>query len=206
MHGRGIVLGGTPVRGGDVFNIDAASRAMVNIKSTGLFDYVLLDVRYTDDRPAVIIKVKEKSSELLRLGMHIDNEYAFVGGISIGDENFRGAWEDFSIFGRYGYRRRSAVLSYTVNRLFHSYLTFNTRGYYRSRDVITYFDDPELGPERWERLEEGRYRENKYGWSFTFGSHFERFGDISAELRIENHQISALSGSGYVPERYGSSA
>jgi NTE family protein len=191
-----------PFEEGDVFNIDKASQGMVNIKSTGLFAYVLLDVRYAGHQPAVVVKVKERSSELLRLGMHVDNEYAFVGGISIGDANFRGAGEDFSLLAKYGYRLRNVDLSYTINRLFHSYLTFNTRGYFHSRDVITYLDDPDIGPGRWERLEDGRYKENKYGWSFTFGSHFERFGDISARLRIENHQISAISGSGYVPERY----
>ena len=59
--------------------MDQASQGIVNIKSTGIFDYVLLDVRYESEKPVLILKVKEKSSELLRLGLHADDEHGVVG-------------------------------------------------------------------------------------------------------------------------------
>jgi len=191
-----------PFSEGDVFNAEQASQGIVNVKSTELFEYVLLEVRYVDDAPILVVKVKEKSAELMRLGLHADNERAFVVTVDIHDANFRGAWEDIGLLARYGYRDRVVQLNYTVNRIFHSYLTLNMKAYYRSRDIFTYTDDPVLGPEQWDRVEAGKYRENKYGWSFAFGSHFERLGDVIAEVRIEDQNIIALAGTGYAAERY----
>lgn len=191
-----------PLNEGDVFDMKQAYQGIVNIKSTGMFDYVLLDVRYENDDPVLVIKVKEKSSELIRFGLHADQEHEFVGTVDIHDANFRGAWEDVSLMGRYGFRDKIVRLDYTINRIFHSYFTLSMKGYFKSRDVITYTDDPTLAVGHWDRIENGRYKENKYGWAFTFGSHFERFGDMTAELRIENHKIASISGEGYVPERF----
>lgn len=191
-----------PLNEGDIFDVNKAYQGIVNINSMGLFEYVLLDVRYRNDEPIVVLKVKEKSSELLRLSLHADNEHEFVTTVDIRDADFRGAWEDLGLKMRYGFRDRLVQLDYTINRIFNSYLTFNAKGYFKSRDVITYADDPTLTTGQWDRLEEGRYKENKYGYSMTFGSHFERFGDITAEIRLENHKIAAISGQGYVPERY----
>ncbi len=191
-----------PLDEGEVFSIDKASQGIVNIKSTGLFDYVLLDVRYSANQPVVFLKVKEKSSELLRLGFHADDEHGLVSTIDVRDANFRGAWEDLGVVLRYGYRDRGLRAEYTINRIFNTYLTFNLRGYVSSRDVFTYQDDPSLTSEHWDRIEQGRYRQTKTGASITFGSNFKRLGDITAELRWEHHTIDALSGAGFTPEQY----
>lgn len=191
-----------PLAVGDVFNVDMANRGLVNLKSIGLFEYALIEVRYVNDQPVVVFKVKEKSAELLRLGLHADSEHEFVTTVDIHDANFRGAWEDVGLMLRYGPRDRVAQFNYTINRIFHSYLTLNTKAYFKSRDVFTYANDPSLGPLTWDRLEDGRYKLNRFGWSLAFGSHVERFGDITAELRVENHNLIAVSGGGYVPERY----
>lgn len=87
-----------PLDEGDVFSVDQASQGIVNIKSTGLFDYVLLDVRYEKEKPILILKVKEKSSELLRLGLHADDEHGVVSTVDIRDANFRGAWKTLVLF------------------------------------------------------------------------------------------------------------
>jgi NTE family protein len=191
-----------PLDEGDIFRIDRASQGIVNIKSTGLFDYVLLDVRYSGNRPVIVLKVKERSSSIVRLGLHADNEHSLVSTIDIRDANSRGAGEDLSITMRYGSRDRGARLAYTISRIFNTYFTFNTNVYFTSRDVITYRDDPTLRSGNWDRIENGRFKESKYGWRMAFGSQVERFGDVNAELRVENQQISAISGEGYTPERY----
>ncbi len=191
-----------PLDVGNVFTIADATQGIVNIRSTGLFDYVLLDVRYEENSPVVVLKVKEKSSELVRFGVRADNEHNIVGTLSIRDANFRGAWEDLGLTGRYGFRDRLVLGDYTVNRIFNSYLTLSLRAYFKSRDILTYDDDPTLPPGKWERVEVGKYREAKYGWGISFGSHFERYGDVTAELRSERHSIASLTGTGYSPEQY----
>jgi outer membrane protein assembly factor BamA len=191
-----------PLGDGDVFTIADATRGIVNIKSTGLFEYVLVDVRYKENRPTLVLKVKEKSAELLRFGVHADNEHNIVGTMNIRDANFRGAWEDIGVTGRYGFRDRVLLGEYTINRIFNSYFTFNLKAYTKSRDIITYINDGTLPPGNWERLEAGKYSEGKYGWSIAFGSYFEKYGDITAEVRSEQHKIVGITGTGFTPEQY----
>lgn len=191
-----------PLEAGDVFNLNEAQRGMVNIASTGLFEYVLMDVRYRDNRPYVVLKVKEKSTELVSVGLHADNERGFVSTVYLRDANFRGAGDDLSLRLRYGLRDRGVRLSYRASRIFHTYLAFNVLSYYRSRDIFTYRDNPNRDPLRWDRIENGSYRDVKYGGSLTFGSQVERFGNLTAELRVERQRIEALTAGGYDPESH----
>ena len=191
-----------PFSEGSIFNINEAIRGIINLKSTGLFEYAYFEVRYTQNDPNLIVKVKEKSSELLRIGFHADDEHGIVSTMSIRQINFRGAWEDLGLIMRYGYRDRFVRGEYTVNRIFHSYFTFNLRGHYKSRDVFTYEYSPSSYAERWERVENGKYREDKYGGSIAFGSNFQRFGDVTAEFRWEKHRIKSLSGIQTLDDNY----
>ncbi len=191
-----------PLEVGDTFTITLAEEGLTNIKSTGLFEYVLLDVRYEDDVPVIILRVKEKSSGLAQIGFRADETYGFVGALTVRDANFRGAWEDLGITGRYGERYRMLMGEYVVNRIFNSYLTLELRAYLKSKDIAAYADDPAAPEGRFERVETGLYREIKNGWSLSFGSHFKRFGDVSAEVRSERQEVSGLSGTGYTPEAY----
>ncbi|MBI5020066.1 MAG: patatin-like phospholipase family protein [Ignavibacteriales bacterium] len=188
-----------PLGVGDVFNIDKATRGIINIKSTGLFDYVFVNVKYKNELPVIILNVKEHSSELVRLGFHADNEHGIVSTVDIRDGNFRGAWEDLGLVLRYGYRDWFVKTEYTVNRIFHSYFTFNLRGYVTSRDLFTYSYATETSTERWERIESGRYRDIRYGGLMMFGSHVARLGNVTASLRWEQQKIKSISGTGYSP-------
>jgi len=185
---------------GDVFNIQKANVGLINIASTGLYEYILMDIRYKNQQPEIILKVKERSAELLRFGLHADNEHGIVGTIDLRDANFRGAGEDLSLLLRYGFRDRVARAEYRANRIFNTYLTFNFKGYVSSRDVFTYKNEPTNSVVSWERSEDGKFRETKIGGSFTFGSQLARLGDLTAEIRTENQQISGISGSGYTEE------
>ena len=182
-----------PLDRGDVFNLDEAYKGLVNIWSTGLFESVLLEVRYKNRKPILVLKVKEKSAELLKLGLHADNEHSLVGTIDMREANFRGAGENLGMMFRYGYRDQDIEAGYRANRIFQTYLTFNLKGYYRSRNISTYYDSV-LDAAHWDIFEIGEYKEIKYGGSFTFGTQLERLGDFTAELRFEHHHTSQLSG------------
>jgi predicted acylesterase/phospholipase RssA len=191
-----------PMDVGDVFTIGEAEQGLTNIKSTGLFEYVLLDVRAGEGGPVVILRVKENSAEIAQIGFRADEAYGFIAGVTLRDANFRGAWEDATITGRAGERFRLLMGKYVVNRIFNSYLTLDARAYLRSRDINVYADDTSAPAGKFDRVETGRYRNTINGASLSFGSHFERFGDVSALLRAERQRISALSGTGYSPEAY----
>jgi len=190
-----------PLDKGDIFNLDDAYKGLINITSTGLFESVLLDVRYRGETPILVLKVSEKSSELLRLGLHADNEHGLVGTIDVRDANFRGAGENLGLSYSYGFRDRLVEAEYRANRIFQTYLTFNLKGYYSSRDILTYSDST-IDNAHWDRIEDGKYEEIRYGGSFTFGTQLERLGNVTAVLRAEHDRVSSLSGVSVGPEDY----
>ena len=182
-----------PLDRGDIFKLDDAVKGLVNITSTGLFESVILDVRYKEQNPLLVLKVKERSSELMRLGLHADDEHSLVSTIDVRDANFRGAGENLGMVFQYGYRDRSVLAEYRANRIFQTYLTFKLRTYFASHDILAYNDNP-IDDAHWDINEIGRYQEIRYGGSFTFGTQLERLGNFTAELRMEHHRISPLSG------------
>jgi NTE family protein len=191
-----------PLDANDVFNLDKVREGLVNIASTGLFDYVLVDVRYHDRKPTIILKVKEQPSELMLLGIHGDDEHGLVSIINLHDANFLGAGMDLGLRMHYGLRDRGITLGYKATRIFDTYFTFDLKTYFNSRDAYTYTDDANNTSRHWERIEYGRYRENEYGGSFTFGSQVERLGSVTGQLRAEQQQIEAVSGLGYTSDSY----
>lgn len=190
------------LEGGDVFRLDKISRGMINVASTGLFEYALVEIRYEYEKPVVYVKVKEKSTDLLMLGLHADNEHGFVGTVKVRDANFRGAGEDLSLTTQYGYRDRIVQAEYLVNRIFNTYFTSRLQLYFRSRDVITYRDVSTGSDVSWKREEDGRYRRIRYGGTVMFGSQLERLGDFTAAYRLERHRISRISGVEMAAEDY----
>jgi NTE family protein len=190
------------LEGGEVFRLDKVSLGLINVASTGLFEYALVEIRYEFGKPIMYIKVKEKSTDLLVLGLHADNEHGLVSTVKIRDANFRGAGEDLSLTTKYGHRDRIVQGEYRLNRIFNTYLTSNLQAYFRSRDVIAYRDAPTGSDVSWRREEESRYREIKYGGTVTFGNQLERLGEFTTAYRLERHRISRLSGRGSTPEDY----
>ncbi len=191
-----------PQQDGELFNIRKARLGVVNINGTGLFEYVLLDVRYEGDRPIVIVKVQEKSSNNIRLGIHADNERSFQGLIDVRDANLFGSGQELGFGFATSLRSRLYRLEYRANRIFNTILTFNLRGEYRFDDVYTYDNGPSTTDTRFERTSVGEYRQVKQGGTLAFGAQLERLGTLFTEFRLENQEIKALSGIGYSPERY----
>ncbi len=182
---------------GDLFRTDEVKAGLSNVIGTGLFEYAFVEIHYYDGKPTIVLKVKEKSTEIVRMGFHADDEHSLLGNIELRDANFRGAGEDLSLGVRYGYRDRNVRLEYRANRIFNTYLTFDFRGYFSSRDVFTYRNQDPTDLVHWERIENGKYRETKTGGSFSFGTQLARFGDVLAEIRTERQRIAGISGEGY---------
>jgi len=62
------------IKPGDVFRIDRADRGVVNLTSTTLFDYVYLEAQQSGDKTLLIVRLKERPSQLARVGMRLDDE------------------------------------------------------------------------------------------------------------------------------------
>ncbi len=196
------VLREFPLEVGEVFQIEKAKRGITNINAATLFDYVYLEVTYPSHQPVLTIRLKERPSQLVRLGLRADNERFLQGSLDIRDENFQGTGSDLGLTLSGGQRNGDVVLEYKARRLFDTYLTFSLSGFYHSLDSYAYGDAPGVSENHWARTRIGEYQDIRYGASLSFGGQLERLGNAAIELVIENVQLKNIENLAALEERY----
>ncbi|MBW7887015.1 MAG: patatin-like phospholipase family protein [Bacteroidetes bacterium] len=192
-----------PFKSGDIFTIQNATQALVNLYATNLFEQVLIDIGYEGNNPSVVIHFEEKKSDLIRMGMRVDNERNLQPSIEIRNDNILGTATESGLSFAGGGRNRKLLFDIKANRIFNSYFTAGLNIYHSFKDIYTYGNNPNLNPRKYfSRVRIGEYRQILYGGSFTLGRQVERFGTVSAEYRLEANAIHFLDGIGYTPEEY----
>jgi NTE family protein len=181
-----------PFQEGDVFKSSQVDEALRNLYGTNLLQQISIGVELTDSIPPgqnVVIEATERTTELIRFGLRIDNERNVQPSIDVRDENFLGTGSELGAHFFGGLRNRDYVGEFKANRIFDSYLTFNLRAYYSLKDFYVYGDAPSSDPKSWERVELGEYRTVRSGFSLAFGTQLERLGMVTVEGRFENQQV-----------------
>jgi len=194
------VLREFPLSPGDVFQIDKARQGLTNIGSTTLFDYVYLEVAFSDRHPILTIRLKDRPTQLVRFGIRADNERQLQGLIDVRDENFQGSGMDLGMTIAGGERNVDATIEYKARRLFSWYLALGVGGFFRDMDSYLYADAPQPEANHWLRQRVGEYRDIRYGISVTFGTQLERLGDATAEFLLEDVRTKNLSGADALEE------
>ncbi|MCX6134698.1 MAG: patatin-like phospholipase family protein [Ignavibacteriales bacterium] len=189
----------------EVFQVREIAQGISNLYGTNLFEQVSIDVRQEgseNEHQVVLINVRERSTELIRLGMRIDGERGIQPSVDVRDENLFGAGADlgFRAFG--GARNRSFVAEFKATRIFSSYLTLGVKGYYTLHDVNVYGDDAQNTLSQWNRIRVGEYRELRQGASATFGTQLERLGTVTVEGRLENLRVWSFFGEHFATQSY----
>jgi NTE family protein len=196
------VLREFPLEEGDVFEIQKANLGIRNINSTKLFEFVYLEVAYTLQQPVLTIRLRERPSQLMRLGLRVDNERNLQASMDLRDENFEGTGTELGFTMAGGGRNADFILEYKAHRLFDTYFTFNVNAFFSFFDSYFYGDAPNTGPNHWDRLRLGEYRDVRYGTRLAFGSQLERFGNATIELSLQNAKIRSLENADSLEERY----
>ncbi len=173
----------------DVFEVAKVAQGIRNLNGTNLFEQVSINTHTEEDRNVVDINVKERSTELIRLGMRIDNERNIQPSIDIRDEDFLGIGSELGAGYFGGLRNRNYYSEFKATRIFNTYLTFNLKGYYKLYDFYTYGDDSTHDEIHWNRYRTGEYREEHVGVSAAFGTQLERLGTMTVEGRVENQWL-----------------
>lgn len=186
----------------DLFEISKVAQGIRNLNGTSLFEQVSIGTHREGSLNVVDINVKERSTELIRLGMRIDNERNIQPSIDVRDENFLGIGSDLGAGYFGGLRNRNYYTEFKATRIFNSYLTFNLRGYYKLNDFFTYSDEPAYDDTHWDRFRTGEYREEHTGVSAAFGTQLERLGTITAEGRVENQRVWNTAGQPLLGSEY----
>jgi NTE family protein len=200
------VLREFPLHAGEVFEIDKADRGITNINSTTLFEYVYLEVTYTQFDPVLTIRLKERPSQLVRFGLRADDERNLQGSLDIRDENFQGLGTELGLNLNGGSRNKEALLEFKAHRLFTTYLTFSISGFYSAFDSYFYGDVAQVEENHWDRIRIGEYRDERFGGRLIFGTQLEKFGNATIDYSLQNVRIKNKENAEALRERYRLSA
>jgi NTE family protein len=196
------VLAEFPLRPGDVFEIDKAKHGISSIRSTTLFEFVYLEVAYLPGGPALTIRLRERPSQLVRVGLRADTERGLQGMIDVRDENFQGSGMDLGLTVAGGARNLETIIAYKDPRVLGSSFTFGVEAFYRKVDTYVYEDGAVRDAGRWTRVQVGEYRDLRYGGSLSFGAQLERLGKTTAEFILQDIETKSLENAKSLEDRF----
>ena len=164
-----------------------------NITATDLFDHVIVSFQEREVGKKIKIELEEKISNILRLGLRIDNENFTQLALDIRNENLFGTGSElgFSLSG--GVRNRSYILEHKTNRIFNTYLTYKAQAFYNFNDVNVYQDDIVDNQRKFSRSKMGEYRQIFYGGFVGVGAHLKKLGTLTAEGKYQIDEIKNIS-------------
>jgi NTE family protein len=194
-----------PFRRGDVLQSSKVAEGLANIYSTNLFEQASMSVETEgegDGHHVVKITARERSTELIRVGLRVDNERNIQPSVDVRDENFLGIGAELGLRASGGTRNSTLVADFKAVRIFDSYLTSDIRAYVASRDINVYGDAPRTRDDRFDRLRIGEIRETRRGGSLSFGTQLERLGNVTVTGRWERHHVYNIFNAPITNEQY----
>lgn len=184
-----------PLSPGDYFIYSKVKQGLIDLRSTNLFNDILLTVKRENQKNIVILNVDEKTSSLIRVGFRVDNENKAQISLDLRDENLFGSGTELGLLLFGGTRNRAYVLEHKSNRVFDTYLTYNINAFYRFNDVYAYKNDSTSSIHRFSRSIYGEYRQIYYGTSLSLGMQVERFGNLIFTGKYKYDEVKNKSGS-----------
>jgi outer membrane protein assembly factor BamA len=191
-----------PLHEGDVFEIDKANEGVNNISGTTLFEYVYLEVAYPERQPAIRIRLRERPSQLLSIGMRSDNERNLQGLLEIRDDNVAGSGSSAGLSVSGGSRNQEYGLDFTSYRILDSYLTLDAGLFYEVLDSYQYADAVVTEPNSWDRRRTGEYRDRRFGGRLAFGAQLEKIGYSTVQLSLQNVEIESKQNAAALQQEY----
>ena len=184
-----------PLKNQSLFNISKVAEGISNLYGTTLFDQILITTHNEDSTGkynVATVKAIERSTELIRFGLRVDNERDIQPSIDIRDENLFGAGAELGLLIGGGARNQTYLGELKMTRIFNSYLTFALRGFYLVRDVNVYDNALSSDPDTFVREIIGEYQEVREGGLVSFGTQLDRLGSVTVEGRLERQNISNI--------------
>lgn len=181
-----------PLNEGDLFNVSFLKTGIQNIYSTGYFDDVRFRIQKIDHLNNLIFHLNEHGFTLIRTGLRYDLERSTKGFFQLVEENLFGYGYEGSLFaliGKYD-NRMSARLK--ADRLFRTYMTFNSDLSW-SEKTYRYYKDLKYT---------GRYRHSIKTMGLTVGLQMQRLGTLSIQIKSEDIQVDPVSGNSHLMDKY----
>ena len=189
-----LILRELEIKEGEYLTSNKLSKSLENLRTTGLFTSVDINIKKDGNKNILKISVEDKLTGIIRLGVKIDNERFLQPSIDIRNENLFGSGTELGaqFFG--GLRNQLFLVEHKATRIFDTYLTYKIKAYYDSKDIYTYSDDPVESISQFSRSQIGEYRQSLLGISAGVGTQTGKFGNLIAEFRYEQNKISNIDG------------
>ncbi|MCK5457551.1 MAG: BamA/TamA family outer membrane protein, partial [Melioribacteraceae bacterium] len=181
------------VKEGEYLTSQKLSQSLENLRTTGLFTSIDINIEKKDGLNILKVTVEDKLTGIARFGMKIDNERYLQPSVDIRNENLFGTGTELSAYFFGGLRNQLFLIEHKANRIFNTYLTYKIKGYYDSKDIYTYTDDPPTDPNKYSRSQSGEYRQIMLGVSLGIGMQAGKFGNLIAEFRYEKNSVYNLT-------------
>jgi NTE family protein len=192
---RNVITREFPIKAGDYFHYRQIEKGLTNLRSTNLFEDLILTVKKKDDRNIVVLNVHEKTSGLLRMGFRVDDERKAQFSLDIRDENLFGSGTELGLLLFGGTRNRAYILELKSNRIFDTYLTYKINAYYQLQNIFVYKNSPTTSDRRFSRINDGEYRQIFYGASVAVGTQVEKFGNLIFKGKYQFDEVKNIDGS-----------
>jgi NTE family protein len=174
-----------PFHEGEPFGALSVQQTIENIYGTGLFERVTIEpARDPAGGLDVLVRVTERPSDRVRLGLHYLEEQQTEGYLEYADENVMGLGGTLGVRGLLGVRREGISFNTRLDRLFRTYLTYQVEGGWRREEVYAYSDD----------RRSGTYQESGWDLLLAVGQQVRRLGQLRLGLRLENVQAVTTEG------------
>ncbi|MCK9425092.1 MAG: patatin-like phospholipase family protein [Ignavibacteriaceae bacterium] len=191
-----------PIREGEVFESERIQQGLTNLRSTGLFENVYVQIEKENDKKILTLIVDEKISNTARIGFKLDNENKPQFWFDVRDANILGTATELGFLLYLSARGRSYTLEHKADRIFDSYLTYNINTYYKSNDVFVYRDVPTSSSKFFDRENHGEYRQVFYALSAAIGMQVKKFGNVIFKGKYEVNQLKNLNNLAVDPTQF----
>ena len=191
-----------PIREGEVFESERIQQGLTNLRSTGLFENVYVQIEKDGDKKILTLIVEEKISNTARIGFKLDNENKPQFWFDVRDANILGTATELGLLVYLSARGRSYTLEHKADRIFDTYLTYNINTYYKSNDVFVYRAVPSASSKFFERESYGEYNQAFYGLSAAIGMQVKKFGNVIFKGKYEVNQLKNLNNLAIDPTQF----
>jgi NTE family protein len=191
-----------PLRKGEYFRAARVEQGLKNLRSTNLFEDIVLSVKRINNQNIIVLNVLERTSGILRFGFRADDENKLQLSIDLRDENVFGTGTEFGVLAFGGTRNRAYYIEHKSNRIFNTYFTYNINGFYRFNDVNAFRNEAITSDNRFSRENIGEYRQIYYGGSLSLGTQVERFGNLIFKGIYQINEVKNKTEKPVTPEKF----
>ena len=177
------------IKPGDRLLYSELEDGLQNLRATGLFEDIFLQIERNSYQATIDLKVKERISSLLKIGFLVDNTYNAQIGIDLRDVNLFGSGTEFGLFLFGGAKNRAYILEHIAYRVLDSYLTYKMNVFYKFNDINVYNVNMSETGKTFSSEYVGRYRQIFYGGSLSLGTQLEKFGKLIFTGKYQYDQV-----------------